>query len=118
MSAPKPALNLKFGLNVNPRKAAAAASAAPRKPIFDADELEHDDEPQNSAKADRARVNASLKAAQSLSAKRAEEEAKKVLEEDPSVFDYDGVYDSIKGDEKKKKKEAEKKVRRTRPRTK
>ncbi|KND01204.1 uncharacterized protein SPPG_04294 [Spizellomyces punctatus DAOM BR117] len=50
------------------------------------------------------RVNKELRAVQAQRSRLAEEEHKKALEEDPSVFDYDAVYDDLKRAELEKKK--------------
>ncbi|KAI8821375.1 coiled-coil domain-containing protein 55-domain containing protein [Fimicolochytrium jonesii] len=48
------------------------------------------------ARDEQKRVNLELRAVQAKGDKRAEEAHKKALQQDASVFDYDGVYDSLK----------------------
>ncbi|KAJ3267806.1 hypothetical protein HK104_005606 [Borealophlyctis nickersoniae] len=54
--------------------------------------------------ADQRRVNKELRAVHAQKARQAEEEHRKALEEDPTVFDYDGVYDELKKAEEAKKR--------------
>ncbi|RKO82860.1 hypothetical protein BDK51DRAFT_45629 [Blyttiomyces helicus] len=57
------------------------------------------------AAAEQKKVNRELRVVQAQRSLRAEEAQRKALEEDPTVFDYDGVYDQIKAAEDAVKKE-------------
>ncbi|KAJ3035389.1 hypothetical protein HDV00_004034 [Rhizophlyctis rosea] len=50
------------------------------------------------------KVNKELRAIQAQKARQAEEAQQKALEEDPTVYDYDGVYDHLKRAEKERKR--------------
>ncbi|KAI9022517.1 coiled-coil domain-containing protein 55-domain containing protein [Hyaloraphidium curvatum] len=106
---------LKFGLNVpvkagkpagnalaGPRNAPGSAQRPPPKALFG-----DDDDAAGGADAARANVNASLRRVQGHAAKLAEKEHEKALEEDPTAFDYDAVYDDMKKVEEKRKKGAD-----------
>eukprot|EP00252_Welwitschia_mirabilis_P000238 TRINITY_DN10231_c0_g1_i1.p1 TRINITY_DN10231_c0_g1~~TRINITY_DN10231_c0_g1_i1.p1 ORF type:complete len:330 (+),score=79.74 TRINITY_DN10231_c0_g1_i1:81-1070(+) len=76
----------KYGLQLRaPKKPAATASARPPPSIFNQDDAEDDVEGEIARQA-------SVKG----SRKDVEQQHQKALEEDPSIFDYDGVYDTMK----------------------
>ncbi|KAI7897686.1 coiled-coil domain-containing protein 55-domain containing protein [Cokeromyces recurvatus] len=103
---------MKFGLNLQKKKAPINSTIL-RKPSAFAnttdDELENEEEDtlqneSNSKKNQKARtqVNRQLSGYNTMTKKIAEEQAK-ALEEDPTIFDYDAVYDDLKEVERKKK---------------
>ncbi|KAJ3090945.1 hypothetical protein HK102_002151 [Quaeritorhiza haematococci] len=87
------------------RKPAAKPQA--RNP-FGADSDDDDDNGSSSIQAQsgshQSKVNKELRSIQSAASRSAEIEQAKALEEDPTVFDYDGVYDDMKKAEKERKK--------------
>ncbi|XP_065017806.1 uncharacterized protein LOC135644265, partial [Musa acuminata AAA Group] len=81
----------KYGLHLRFSLAQKTSKPAPPRPpppafAFDGDDDEDDIEREISRQASK---NKSLR--------KIEEQHKKAMEEDPSVFDYDGVYDEMKG---------------------
>jgi coiled-coil domain-containing protein 55 len=100
---------LKF--NFSKPKAAVKAPVDTKKPAFD----DSDDEDNILTKAPKSKkqpeaiagLNEDLRTYTSLSEETAARMAKEALEVDPSVFDYDAVYDELKVAEKQKKQLAE-----------
>ncbi|KAK7276918.1 hypothetical protein RIF29_18067 [Crotalaria pallida] len=76
----------KYGLNLRPPK---QKKQPPRPPLATAFGFNDDDE--NDVEREIA-----LQASKNKTLKEVEEQQKKALEEDPTVFDYDGVYDKMK----------------------
>ncbi|XP_057425326.1 uncharacterized protein LOC130718710 [Lotus japonicus] len=76
----------KYGLNLRPAK---QKQKPPRPPLATPFGFNDDDE-------DDVEREIALQAAKKKSLKEVEEQQRKALEEDPSVFDYDGVYDKMK----------------------
>ncbi|BAT93632.1 hypothetical protein LR48_Vigan02g264400 [Vigna angularis] len=79
----------KYGLNLRPPK---AKKQAPRPSLATPFGFNEDDD--NDVEREIA-----LQASKNKRLKEVEEQQKKALEEDPSVFDYDGVYDKMKAKE-------------------
>ncbi|WVY93520.1 hypothetical protein V8G54_032608 [Vigna mungo] len=79
----------KYGLNLRPPK---AKKQAPRPSL--ATPFGFNDDDDNDVEREIA-----LQASKNKRLKEVEEQQKKALEEDPSVFDYDGVYDKMKAKE-------------------
>lgn len=113
--------SLKFGLNISAKKAASlngqpistlsrpsptTTKPPSKQPLF-AEEDDDDNDNPTTESAARAKVNASIKKAQSHMDKVAAKEYEKVLQEDPNAFDYDGVYDDMKKTEERRKKGAQ-----------
>ena len=79
-----------YGLNLRlpsqQKKKQQQSSKPPRPPAFGFNDDDDDD----------VESDISRQASKNKSLKDIEEQRKKVLEEDPTVFDYDGVYDDMK----------------------
>ncbi|KAK7343296.1 hypothetical protein VNO77_11938 [Canavalia gladiata] len=82
----KPGEMSKYGLNLRPAK----PKKQPPRPSL-ATPFGFNDDDENDIEREIA-----LQASKNKSLKEVEEQQKKALEEDPSVFDYDGVYDKMK----------------------
>ncbi|KAJ1400164.1 hypothetical protein SESBI_29724 [Sesbania bispinosa] len=76
----------KYGLNLRPAK----QKKQPPRPVL-ATPFGFNDDDENDVEREIA-----LQASKNKTLKEVEEQQKKALEEDPSVFDYDGVYDKMK----------------------
>ena len=79
-----------YGLNLRlpsqQKKKQQQSSKPPRPPAFGFNDDDDDD----------VESDISRQASKNKSLKDIEEQQKKALEEDPTVFDYDGVYDDMK----------------------
>ncbi|KAK7280651.1 hypothetical protein RJT34_25717 [Clitoria ternatea] len=82
----KPGEMSKYGLNLRPTK----PKKQPPRPSL-ATPFGFNDDDENDVEREIA-----LQASKKKSLKEVEEQQKKALEEDPSIFDYDGVYDKMK----------------------
>lgn len=92
----------KFGL-ILPNNKSKAKPVAPvaKKPLWVEDDDEDDDNDdtntqQYNANSQKRIVNKELRAVQLASSKKTQQEYELALAQDPSVFDYDGVYDAMK----------------------
>ncbi|KAG0741016.1 hypothetical protein G6F57_009932 [Rhizopus arrhizus] len=96
---------MKFGLNLQKKKPLATPrlerSSAFGHPSDDDDESERDQGKSSHQRA-RAQVNRQL-SSYSTTHKKLQEEHSKAIEQDPTIFDYDAVYDDLKEAERKKK---------------
>ncbi|TPX35978.1 hypothetical protein SmJEL517_g01810 [Synchytrium microbalum] len=102
----------KFGLIIPEKKKGPSASQAARiafkqklskNPLFTGSKS--DDEDDNDTELGQQRINKELRAVQSSRSSAVEQEHAKALEEDPTVFDYDGVYETLKSAEDSKRKQ-------------
>ena len=97
--------NLKFGLNVTKKQGSKISFSLGRKKTSTLLSSQDDDEEPIDDKDHIQVANSQIKAIQSVQDKVTEELQKKALEECPTVFDYDAVYDGLKRKEWEKKKE-------------
>ncbi|TPX43254.1 hypothetical protein SeMB42_g04793 [Synchytrium endobioticum] len=118
--------NGKFGLIIPDKRKTPSASQAARiefkkklskNPLFagsqafgnndddDEEELQCSTQATSGTSNHASKVNRELRAVHSARSAAIEQEHAKALEEDPSVFDYDGVYDTLKAAEDLKKKQ-------------
>jgi hypothetical protein len=100
--------NKKTGLNSKPIKV---------NPLFSQlnDEEEEEDNNLSSLASSRKNINLELRNMTKNASKQVEAEYKKAMEEDPSVYDYDEVYDSMKRDELERRKGKDKKDEKKKP---
>ncbi|KAI8380522.1 coiled-coil domain-containing protein 55-domain containing protein [Choanephora cucurbitarum] len=95
---------LKFGLNLQKKKTPITPQSrlAQRASAFAHESDEEEEEaPKENVKSAKAQVNRQLSGYNTMTKKLAEQQAK-ALEEDPTIFDYDAVYDDLKDIERKK----------------
>ncbi|KAI8077984.1 coiled-coil domain-containing protein 55-domain containing protein [Gilbertella persicaria] len=92
----------KYGLNVSKNKTPTHPKLKQRTNAFAHASDDEDDGPQtHDVKSAKTQVNKQLSSYNTMTKKIAQEQAK-ALEEDPTIFDYDAVYDDLKEIEKKK----------------
>ncbi|BFZ60361.1 hypothetical protein YB2330_001397 [Saitoella coloradoensis] len=101
---------LGYGLNITKKPKLQPATRRP--PAVFGDDNDIDDDPSSAppahgGNAARKTVNAQLNSYANLSAKQVEKQSKEVTEVDPSVYDYDAVYDDMKRGERRKKEESQ-----------
>ncbi|KAE9611584.1 hypothetical protein Lalb_Chr06g0164021 [Lupinus albus] len=76
----------KYGLNLRPAKQKKLSTRPPLPTPFGFNDDDENDVEREIA----------LQASKNKTLKEVEEQQKKALEEDPTIFDYDGVYDKMK----------------------
>ncbi|KAG2208142.1 hypothetical protein INT47_010504 [Mucor saturninus] len=92
---------MQFGLNLQKKK--TATTPLRRRNAFGDESSEEEEEvEENKGQKAKTLVNRQLSNYNTMTKKIAQEQAK-ALEQDPSIFDYDAVYDDLKEAEKKKK---------------
>jgi len=96
-------VNISFGKN---KKTGINSKPIKVNPLFSELNEEEDENEDNLSKlaSSRKNINMELRAMTKNASKQVEAEYKKAIEEDPNVYDYDEVYDSMKRDELERRK--------------
>jgi len=97
-------VNISFGKN---KKTSLNSKPIKVNPLFSElndEEDDNDDNNLSSLASSRKNINLELRNMTRNASKQVEAEYKKAMEEDPSIYDYDEVYDSMKRDELARKK--------------
>ncbi|KAG4104962.1 hypothetical protein H8356DRAFT_1635616 [Neocallimastix lanati (nom. inval.)] len=95
-------VNISFGKN---KKANLNSKPIKVNPLFSElnDEEDEDEDNLSTLASSRKNINLELRAMTKNASKQVEAEYQKAIEEDPNVYDYDEVYDSMKRDELERK---------------
>eukprot|EP00833_Pecoramyces_ruminatium_P001962 jgi/Orpsp1_1/1175994/evm.model.c7180000055998.1 len=96
-------VNISFGKN---KKTGISSKPIKVNPLFSElnDDDSSDDDNLSKLASSRKNINMELRAMTKNASKQVEAEYKKAIEEDPNVYDYDEVYDSMKRDELERRK--------------